>query len=226
MALDHRSRLGPGHWTQSRSGSARPRRNKTDAFEPTAAPSAPDQPRSGDELIALAPFRSVGIPIDHIAAYPGRTVAEVEEKVALRTPPRVIQAAHHQAASFYQRASECRAKAEEAFNEAAKQEYLDIEQRWLTLARSYELSERIADRTNDVARRLRAIGSPEQQHPAIPRVRCPECGQRMRLAYIEPCADERRSADTSMFTCTCGYTYQLTTDRRTLSASPPSPMSI
>ena len=137
----------------------------------------------------------------------------------------VVQAAHHQAARCHQRASECRAKAEDAFDEAAKQEYLDMEHRWLILARSYELSERITDYTNKVAHRLRAVRPPEQQHPAIPRVRCPECGQRMRLAYIEPCADERRSADTSLFTCTCGYTYQLTTDRPTRDVSPTSPTS-
>ena len=78
MALDPRSQFDPVHWRG-------PRKSKTDA--PTAAPSAPDQPRSEDDPIALAQFRSVGIPIDHIAAYPGRTIAEVEEKVALRTPP-------------------------------------------------------------------------------------------------------------------------------------------
>ena len=60
----------------------------------------------------------------------------------------VVQAAHHQAARCYQRASECRAKGENAFNEAAKQEYLDMEHRWVKLARSYELSERITDYTN------------------------------------------------------------------------------
>ena len=198
MALDHPSRFDPGHWTQSTSGSRGPRKSKADALEPTAAPSAPGQPRSEDDLIALAQFRSVGTPNDHIAAYPGRTVVEAEEKVALRTPPNeafpVIQAAHHHAAWSYQHASECRAKAEDAFNEATKQEYLDMEHGWLMLARSYELRGRITDYTNDVAHRLRAVRSPEQQHPAIPRVPCPECGQRMRLAYIEPCAAERRSA--------------------------------
>jgi hypothetical protein len=176
----------------------------------------------------LAQFRPAGIRIDHIAAYPSRTVADVEEKVALRIPPKqaspVMQAAHRQAAWCHQRASECHAKAEDAFIEAAKQEYLDMAHRWLTLARSYELSGRITDHLNEVAHRLRAVRPPEQQHPAIPRVRCPECGQRMRLAYIEPYADERRSAETSVFACTCGYTYQLTTDR-TRVASPRSPTS-
>jgi len=76
----------------------------------------------------------------------------------------VVQAAHHQAARCHQRASECRAKAEDAFDEAAKQDYLDMEHRWLMLARSYELSERITDYTNKVAHRLRAVRPPEQQH--------------------------------------------------------------
>jgi hypothetical protein len=39
-----------------------------------------------------------------------------------------------------QRASECRAKAANAANEAASQEYYELERRWLMLARSYELS--------------------------------------------------------------------------------------
>jgi hypothetical protein len=119
-----------------------------------------------------------------------------------------------QVACCYQRASECRAKAANAFNEAAKQEYLDMERRWLMLARSYEFSDRLTDYNNEVERRLQGIRPPELQHPAIPGVRCPECGKRMRLGYIEPCEDERRSADTSTFTCACGYTYQLAAERR------------
>jgi hypothetical protein len=167
------------------------------------------------------------IPFDHVAMYLGRTVAEVKEKAGFRPSPKeispVIQAAHHQVARCYQRASECRAKAADAFNEAAKQEYLDMEHRWLMLARSYELSERITDCSNEVVHRLRAVRPPEQRHPAIPRVCCPECGKRMKLAYIEPCADEWRSADTSMFTCECGFAHRLTIDRRTRLASPRSP---
>ena len=107
-----------------------------------------------------------------------------------------------QVAWCYQRASECRAKANDAFNEAARQEYMDMEHRWIMLARSYELSERVTDYTNEVARRLHAVRPPEPQHSAIPRVRCPECGQRMRLAYVEPGPDERRSADAFTFICT------------------------
>ena len=113
----------------------------------------------------------------------------------------------------YQRASECRAKAADAFNKAARQEYLDMEHRWFTLARSYELSNRVVNYTNGLEHRLNEVRPPEL--PAIPRVRCPECANRMRLNYIEPCSDERGAADTSVFICTCGLTYQMTTDRRT-----------
>jgi hypothetical protein len=81
------------------------------------------------------------------------------------------------------------------------------------MVKSYELGERIAGYTSEVA--LRLSSPSELQHPAIPRIRCPECGQRMRLAYVEPCPDERRSADTSMFICDCGYAHQLTKDRPT-----------
>jgi hypothetical protein len=45
----------------------------------------------------------------------------------------------------YRRASECHAKAADVLKGAAKQEYLDMEHRWLTLARSYEHTERIQD---------------------------------------------------------------------------------
>jgi hypothetical protein len=125
----------------------------------------------------------------------------------------MLRKVQDQIAYCYQRAGDCRAKAVDASDTAAKQELLDLERRWLMLARSYELSERFTDYTNEVARRLRVFRPPEPQHPAVPRVRCPECGKQMRLAYIEPCPDERRSADTSTLTCACGYTFQMTTDR-------------
>jgi hypothetical protein len=69
-------------------------------------------------------------------------------------------------ADCYRRASECRAKANDAFNEAAKQEYLDIEHRWLMLARSYELSDRVTDYVNEVERRLR-LGREQATIPHI-----------------------------------------------------------
>jgi hypothetical protein len=127
----------------------------------------------------------------------------------------MLRKVQDQIAYCYQRAVECRAKAANGSDAVAKQELLDLERRWLMLARSYELSERFTDYTNEVARRLHILRPPEPQHPAVPRIRCPECGRRMRLVHIEPCEDERRCADTSMFACTCGFAMQTTTDRPT-----------
>ena len=56
------------------------------------------------------------------------------------------------------------------------------------------------------------IGS--DMHPALPRVLCPECGGKMRLARIMPAFEPERRADTSMFRCKCGFGYSHTIDRR------------
>lgn len=60
----------------------------------------------------------------------------------------------------YQRAIECRAKANDSTNDAARREYLAMEYRWILLAKSYEFSERVADFTNEVERR-RGFEPPE-----------------------------------------------------------------
>jgi hypothetical protein len=58
-----------------------------------------------------------------------------------------------QIAYCYRRVSECRAKAADAVNEAASEEYHELARRWLMLARSSELSERITDFTGERQRR-------------------------------------------------------------------------
>ena len=60
----------------------------------------------------------------------------------------VLHKVSENVAYCYARASECRAKAADALNQAARQEYLDMDHRWLYLARSYELTDRIVDFTN------------------------------------------------------------------------------
>jgi hypothetical protein len=64
---------------------------------PTAAPWALGEPWSEEDLIALAQLGSVGIPIDHVAAYLRRTETECEEKAGLRPPPKEPSpVSHHQ----------------------------------------------------------------------------------------------------------------------------------
>jgi hypothetical protein len=52
-------------------------------------------------------------------------------------------------ANCYRRAAECREKADAATNVDTKRDYSALEHSWLFLARSYELSERLSDFTNE-----------------------------------------------------------------------------
>jgi hypothetical protein len=71
----------------------------------------------------------------------------------------MLQKLSEQIAHCYQRAGECRAKATDAVNDAASQEYYELERRWLMLARSYELSDRITNFTGAVQRRSKLASS-------------------------------------------------------------------
>jgi hypothetical protein len=70
----------------------------------------------------------------------------------------VLNKVSDKVADCYERANECRLKAEETLNEAFKREYLDMEDRWLLLARSYEFGDRLVDFTNETARQRQATG--------------------------------------------------------------------
>jgi hypothetical protein len=52
----------------------------------------------------------------------------------------------------HRHAKDCRRKANEATVPTAKQEFLNMERRWLFLARSYEFTERLTD-FNDYAKK-------------------------------------------------------------------------
>ena len=111
-----------------------------------------------------------------------------------------------QVADCYERAGESRARAANAVNEIDKTEYLNIERRWIMLARSYELSERVTGFNEELRQRLRVLIPPEPPHPAVPRLTCTACGGRMRLTQIEPAARQGQYSNTSTFACKCGFT--------------------
>jgi hypothetical protein len=48
-------------------------------------------------------------------------------------------------AEWYRRARECDERAKQALDPTTKKDFLDMEWRWITLAHSYELSERISN---------------------------------------------------------------------------------
>ena len=47
--------------------------------------------------------------------------------------------------------------------------------------------------------------APDPLHNSIPRVLCPECGNGMRLAKIEP--TEYAHEENTTFECNCGFSY-------------------
>jgi hypothetical protein len=115
-----------------------------------------------------------------------------------------------QIADCYERAAESRSRAANAANEMEQVEYLNLERRWVMLARSYELSESVAGINGEAKRRLGVLIPPEPPHPAVPRLTCAECGGRMRLTQIEPALKE---GQTSTFACKCGFTCLRAADR-------------
>jgi hypothetical protein len=127
----------------------------------------------------------------------------------------MLQKLSEQIAYCYERARECRATAASCSNERDKQGHLELEGRWLLLASSYELSERIGHFGDELERVLRVFIPPEPPHPAIPFVRCAECGRRMRLRQIVPCLPTSRLADTWTFICECGLSCERVMDRVT-----------
>ncbi len=57
----------------------------------------------------------------------------------------MLQQLSAEIAECYRHAEDCRRKAEETRVSTAKEELLEMEQRWLFLARNYELTERLTD---------------------------------------------------------------------------------
>ena len=53
----------------------------------------------------------------------------------------------------YHRAEECKRLAEGALTESGKADFLDMERRWLALARSYEFAERLSSFTAPFSKR-------------------------------------------------------------------------
>jgi hypothetical protein len=114
----------------------------------------------------------------------------------------------------YGRAGQSRANAANCAQVGDIQGHLQIERCWSTLARSYQLSEHIGRFSDEVGRRrVRVLIRPNPPDPAIPIVKCSECGKRMRLALIVPCLPATRRADTWTFACECGFSCEQIMDR-------------
>src|SRR5579864_5862680 len=71
----------------------------------------------------------------------------------------MLQKLSGQIAFCYERASESRAQADKASTQVDRLQFLDMERRWMLLARSCEISERAALFTDEVERRHLSIRS-------------------------------------------------------------------
>lgn len=102
-------------------------------------------------------------------------------------------------AECYRRAREAREAADCAVNEVEELDYLALERRWMMLAQSYELVERLSDFSNEAKKRATAL-FPRRSDPAEMPVWCPACGRQMRRANaLKP--QSGSSADRAYFEC-------------------------
>jgi len=88
-----------------------------------------------------------------------------------------------QVAHCYRRAAECKERAAECFDPADKAFYLDREEAWLTLARSFELSERMGRVLNERQRQRQRVRKWPAERP-VPK--CPTCNIEMQLHAVLP----------------------------------------
>jgi len=123
------------------------------------------------------------------------------ELTAGRLP--MLQKLAEKVAECQRRAREARETAERASDSVTKTDYENLERRWLLLAESYELSDRVSHFNDEVRRRIAVFRPPDPRDPAVPSVMCPNCGKRMRLAQIEP-RSPPLGRETATFECTCG----------------------
>jgi hypothetical protein len=65
----------------------------------------------------------------------------------------MLQKTSELVADCHRRAFECNENAKAATNAEDRQFYLDMERRWLFLARSYELTDRLTTMSDDIDRR-------------------------------------------------------------------------
>jgi hypothetical protein len=111
-----------------------------------------------------------------------------------------------QVADCYRRAEECRELAELAIGESDRQFYIEREQAWLKLARSYELSERVGRVSNELQRRSSIRWKPVL---ADTKPSCRSCAVTMGFELMRPTksipAQAITAIEVGLFACpNCG----------------------
>jgi hypothetical protein len=113
----------------------------------------------------------------------------------------MLQKLSQEVAECHRRALEARERAAGTTDATVRSSYLDLERRWLLVAKSYEFTRRVTDFNDETWRRIAAFRPATPPHPALPIVTCPHCNRKMRLAHIESLID---GAQQMQFDCACG----------------------
>ena len=108
-----------------------------------------------------------------------------------------------QVAHCYRRAAECRELAER--RETEREFHLERQQAWLTLARSFEFSERVGRAINERQQQERHNRPPTRCISAAPK--CPACGVEMGLHVFLPMfVEAQKTYEDAFFVCSnCGH---------------------
>jgi hypothetical protein len=122
----------------------------------------------------------------------------------------MLEASSEEVAKCYEKARESRERANSVIDMATRLHYLDMETRWLMLARCYDLRGRLAVCADEAAHHLDGLA--ERQH-AVPRVMCPHCGRSMAICRVEPSVMPEPHAEVMTFVCECEYTLKQTIER-------------
>jgi hypothetical protein len=73
--------------------------------------------------------------------------------------------------------------------------------------RGHEFPNRAPEFTGELSHRLITL---RKLATSVPRVTCPECGNKMRLAFLEPHATPTTRKETTTFICGCGERFSYT----------------
>jgi hypothetical protein len=74
----------------------------------------------------------------------------------------VLEGLSEQIRECYEHAEQCARKAAAQADPTLKQDFLDMERRWLALARSFELSQRLGDFSAEAKRRATHLPKPKK----------------------------------------------------------------
>jgi hypothetical protein len=104
------------------------------------------------------------------------------------------------------RAAECRERAARCVSPTDRRFYVEREQAWLTLARSFEFQERLSRMVTELSRNEWHGGLPQGQDRWIRPPQCPSCGIQMQFEMRRPVKNvfvqTLLSFERALFVCT------------------------